>query len=190
MKCKNCGAENTGNVKYCYACGEQLATGGTVMERFPQYHFMPTSLVDFKGQRINYLWIFLSILVILTLLILVIVYFVNDDWREENTIFLFIAYWVVLGLLFRPKYFRFLSRRAKKHPLPTEFCDYVQNADKKVRYVFVVKNDKWGVYDKKRRSLQIPMEYDKLEWTSTVGVLLATKNDDKYRITINDEKLA
>ena len=49
MKCPNCGVENREGASFCRACGAKLAPQATnIMDKFPDYDFVPTNLIDWK----------------------------------------------------------------------------------------------------------------------------------------------
>ena len=52
MKCPKCKIENPEEAKYCRNCGYKLVGGSfvssIVMDRFPEYKFIPTNFIDWK----------------------------------------------------------------------------------------------------------------------------------------------
>lgn len=49
MKCSNCGTENIDCAKFCRRCGLELGKNTVnVMDKYPKYNFVPTSLMKWK----------------------------------------------------------------------------------------------------------------------------------------------
>lgn len=58
MKCPNpnCGVENREGASFCRACGAKLAPQATnIMDKFPDYNFVPTNLIDWKKPRLGWI---------------------------------------------------------------------------------------------------------------------------------------
>ena len=49
MKCSKCGTENIDCAKFCRSCGHELVENTVnVMDKYPKYNFVPTSLMQWK----------------------------------------------------------------------------------------------------------------------------------------------
>ena len=103
MKCPNpnCGVENREGASFCRACGTRLAPQATnIMDKFPDYNFVPTNLIDWKKPWLARIvrFVFLIILCISVIKLFICLYaWINpivdsekavaeikhDDWGDE-----------------------------------------------------------------------------------------------------------
>ena len=91
---------------------------------------------------------------------------------------------LIFGMLFRRSFARgFRTReRLKKH------ADYVQDMERE-EFVFMLKDDKFGVYNVRKAKVQIPTVYDKLGWKEYGQLLHATQGGRRYVMDIYGNEL-
>lgn len=91
---------------------------------------------------------------------------------------------LIFGVLFRRSFVRGFRRRErlKKH------ADYVQDMERE-EFVFMLKDDKFGVYNVRKAKVQIPTVYDKLGWKEYGQLLHATQGGRQYMMDIYGNEL-
>ncbi len=184
MTCQHCGAKNKLGSIFCHDCGEGL--GGTIMDMYPEYKFVPASLRKIKGRTKHWLWLLPPVLFGLFIL-----------WGTSSFVFLpeFLGYneidsviicsFISVILLFIILY---MTYQILKSTPWASVADYVQDSEC-AQYVFFVKDKKFGVYDQKKRKIQIPAEYDFLCWKQENQVLKAMKDGEGLYLDINNNVL-
>lgn len=187
MKCRKCGAENPDDARYCRACGEALA-GGNAMERLADYHFVPVSIAQLRGvPKARLAWRLLF-----PFLLVVTFFFVNAlIWMALAHIFGWGAGLLCLvlivkkgGLLDRSFPNRFKAAQLRKE------ADYIQSYKSSAeKFVFILKDDKFGVYDVEKFKVQIPPIYDELSWKEQKRLLYAAQGGRRYVIDIYGNEL-
>ena len=174
MRCERCGTENPDDARYCRACGEKMEEENP-LKRFEGYNFKPVRMVKWKtGEAMGKF--FLLLLCFLFSVLGVIVTIETSEW---GGIFItgIMAFISGIGL-------RWFFRRAFTWRAQLEKCaDYVQDLEED-EYVFILKNDKVGVFSTKRCKVQLPAVYDWLAWTKFGETLYATQNGQRFLMNI------
>lgn len=201
MICKTCNTRNLESATYCRSCGSVLYSSyETIPDKFPEYEFIPTSLIRIPGNR-N--WRFIVAPYCLILLIAACFYDSYFGAAEvAGTIGALIE--VVITLILAC----FISK--KTHPIDiSNIADYIEDSkyllivkdslfglhcvknsklkfrEKSSKYLLIVKDNLFGLYNTKKRKIQIPCKYNYLSWKSLENTLVATlDNDSKVTIDI------
>lgn len=98
ITCPNCKTTNTEGAKFCRSCGAELFSQPTnVMDRFPEYFFVPTNLIDWKrpkAARIRTRFLYLLLLVAVVFSVYSIIVCLNPsidsgskwdtNWNDEH----------------------------------------------------------------------------------------------------------
>lgn len=173
-----------------------------VMLRFPQYGFVPVNIIWIRP---NY-WIRLIIIVATTLLLLALIPLViaMTDFSEgkshtgETLSASFFMLFIMFGLFpflitaiacrhpFR-KAFPRNKRRRKKMALYMDYIQYSKNW--RGRYLFIVKDNQFGLYDLRKLRIQIPTVYDQLWWQTEGAVLMGIKDGRNVLLDIYGHEL-
>lgn len=186
MKCSDCNTINEDNARFCRNCGQTLSIYNTVMDKYPEYKFKPTSVYKLKrrpGWMI--LSIFLSLIWLLVLIngfTCIVLYLKGDDFVGVvvGTILL-----IVCGLLI------FVVRKCfdlGKNDI-SSIADYV-STERAGEYLIIVKDGKFGLLSNRTRKVQIPCIYNYLKWDIPDKILIARKASSKIKIDIYNNTLS
>jgi len=185
--CNNCGSDNETFATFCHKCGAQLKNSN-LLDRYPEFGFMPTSLSRAKGLLRNYIsaWVcgvlaMISVAAIISGSLYMV--YCNDSHDECKAI---ITVGGVFTIICLPL---FISNKKKLHQNISESADYIQTKESIRRFPIVVNNDKMGIYDVASRSLIIPCKYDYMEWKQKGEILSVIENGSKYYIDIQGNVL-
>lgn len=194
MICNICGSDNLSNSKYCRKCGEELGIyEKNIIEMYPHHEFKPASLESLKGK--SYMWFIIIPLIILSiycfaLTFLCIAWSISDFNRESEL-------WVVdllgfigalCGVVICVWLIRLFYKKSKQIKM-SKFADYVSAASPFSKYVIIVKDGRFGLYSKESRKIQIPCEYEYLEWDKRDTILKAKKSSSLIKIDIHNNEL-
>ena len=177
MICNNCKAENSEDTKFCRNCGKPLEL--STIDRYPQLKLKPTSVYKLEPfPAMHYGVLFMSLLLFLMSLVAYVDDKAGDAPWELPTIsfIIFIIYFLIFRKQILPQ---------KIH----DVADYFQSTQNK--YVFIIKDGKFGVYNRLKHIVQIPCQYTFLQWKINFKVLTATTPDGKtFDIDIKNNKLS
>lgn len=187
MRCTNpdCKSENPAGAQFCHRCGRPLEV--ITIDRWPEYNLKPTSICRLKGKtKYKRLIIFYLFAIAILSTFIIAIYITCDGelfyGKEDglNAFILFLEVFFIIMSIFH-------GCKAKNQDLK-HVADYFQQTDNK--YVIIIKDGKFGVYNRKKRKVQIPCEYSYLSWKSEIGILSATAtNGETYNIDINNNRL-
>ena len=152
----------------------------SILEKFPQYGFQPTSLCNKRPAGRKWLCGFLIPIELFatTYTIDGIVYAIS--W-ELDMLFLWI-YGFIIGITIVVLTIRWLVRT----PRIASIADYIQS--KKGITIFV-RDSKWGILNNRNHKVLVPAVYDKLSWLQMKKTLRAYKDGETYVIDINNNRL-
>lgn len=162
------------------------------IERFPEFNFKPSSLLfsvdgDIRKYYKKRVTSLISILVSLSILA-VIIGFAIEGWDED--VFSAISFSLLISFIIIPCFIPRWKKRVKLAYLNKETDYYPLDFLKgKFRYYIVVKDAKFGVWDRKKNRFQIQAEYDRLSWKEPQLLLDASKDSDKFVITNAGQRL-
>lgn len=182
MKCKNCNTDNNENVRYCRNCGTFLYDEQSIIDKYPEFNFAPTSVFKPKG---NPLWL-PSILLCLSAIccgiyLITTRRFTFNPSRGE--------FYTFLAIFILPLAAIFLNKWVNQFNA-TKFADYIETQPKTKKYSIIVKNKKFGLLNTYEKRIQIPCQYDFLSWSTPGMVLNAVKNESHLKCDIYGNKLA
>lgn len=185
MKCNTCGVENDLDSLYCRHCGN-IIKKQSVLEKYPEYHFLPSSLYKIKGE-LKYK--FARIISIIAAIIgtIVCLHLCLDPYYhywDENTIIGVLLIPVVISLI----YFGFHYSNLSRNYDISNIVDYFEKTN--INYAFIIKNEKFGVFDKRTGTVCIPIEYSSLSWKVQGKILNALCYGREFLIDINNNKLS
>ncbi len=173
-----------------------------VMLRFPQYGFVPTSLIRFRPN----FWVRGITIVFFTGLILILAvmgfYEPTPGYQLVDSGRLMLATMITtFCMTVLPAYA--ITAVACRHPLRRAFpgisprvrrfyqdIDYSQEFHNHTAgFVFVVTDDKFGLLDVQSLRMQIPPVYDQLSWYTPGSVLLAIDDGRKVLLDLYGNEL-
>ena len=119
------------------------------------------------------------------------------DYAGDITVLLFVSFLLLGALPF------FITAIVSKHPFRKAFpqnkrqrkrnaqdMDYIQSPEKRrARYLFIVKDNQFGLYDLRKLRIQIPAVYDQLWWQTEGAVLMGIKNGRNVLLDIYGHEL-
>lgn len=186
MKCIYCNSINIEGSRFCRNCGKELSEGN-IMDAFPNYDFVPVSVlkwpVSFAWKLLFYLSMFLIIISILFELNMIEPY----QWRPEHYL-PFMLLWG--GILCISIFMLAYSYKKKTPPHFAQLADYIQRiSSNSPRYLFFCKNGKMGVLDIKRCEVQIPARYDVLKWKTSQSIIIAKRDNQTSYLDIYGKEL-
>ncbi len=187
ITCNHCGSKNEPGCAYCYNCGKEI--DATIMDLYPEYHFVPASLKKVPGKfwSVRLLWLFPLFGIIGAILWPSFYYVVFPDWLhicgdEKDLICILFAFIYVYSALL-------ICHKNPKPVFLTAIADYIQDANTSENYLFIVKDKKFGLYNQKKRKIQIEAKYDCLSWKQKDMILSAMKDGKSLTIDINNNAL-
>ena len=188
QNCKSCGAANVDEARFCRLCGKMLAEPASskdpivnVINLYPEYKFMPASMVTLGPPFKNYFYTF--VFGVLSLVAIGVgINFLGRTRTVDDAPICFAA-GVVFIILF--SVFRYKCRRREIDP---EVADYVQGKGSPYRYF--VKNHKFGLLNVSTYKVQIPALYDEMRRKDKKGQIYVVRDGaDTYEIDINGNRL-
>lgn len=184
-----------------------MASAANVIDRFPGYSFVPASSFQMRANMTARTWLvfitcvcgLLAAISMAYFLAIFILYYVMERWTDAwisaiGWLFLVICLINVAGLFVLHRVSpmgrqAFPQRWRRRHGLAAEF-DYIQPYGvATARYAFFVKNGRFGLYDLHAIRVQIPANYDRLEWKLADHTLLATQGGEKFYLDIQGQRL-
>lgn len=164
----------------------------TIMEKFPEYGFKPTSLYNKRvsGRK----WLFALYVfggtiggVYLVSGVVALFVYIILGWDEDKadriggitTLVLFIVVYMPLFLTKIILWYR-------KGILSSAFADYIQT---KGKMRFFVKDGKFGLVKGSNNKILVPANYDKLTWNQRYETIMATLNGTSFLIDIYNNRL-
>lgn len=160
----------------------------SVMERFPEYSFMPTTLCDKRSPwRLISLIFFISMILTLSVLAHATLFYLyknlyGDVPDEELQVF---SWPLIIGII-DVFILIVIINWYKKGPRLSQVADYVQQRE---ILTIVVKNDKMGVLTMNTYQIFVPIIYDKLSWEQKGKLLRAELNGESFLIDIHNNRL-
>ena len=195
MKCNNCKIENPNGARFCRGCGSVLSNVRSVMELYPEYSLTPASVFKLKPYMafkffvilLSIPYVFITICVFIASIINMIYYYTTVDAIVTIcSLFALIIYYV---FLIKTEYLLSPNRFRKRKKQLSEY-DYIQDyTSRNEQYVFIVKNQKFGLYNVMRIKIQLTPDYDFLSWKTKGKILNATKNGRQFLIDIDGNEL-
>lgn len=181
MRCNHCKTENVPGMKFCHSCGKPLECN--TIDRYPELKLKPASSYRLKKRPLTIVLLVIYVLVTTAMSAIGVVFCIKSLMGEGNTFNIILPLLIlpaILLIIFGRRWF--LSHNLHK------IADYFQTTNKK--YVIIIKNGKFGVYNRNKRKVQIPCDYAYLKWKSDIGILSATTVDgETYDIDINNRRL-
>ena len=179
MLCNNCKTENTSGVKFCHSCGKPLEC--SMIDRYPELKLKPTSVYKLPHRPLTVTTIILYILVCgVGFLGLITVWELIGHNRVTLVFGLFCS--LVMALLPVVGFDIFKRQNLKA------VADYFETTNNK--YVFIIKDGKFGLYNRNKRKVQIPCAYTCLQWKPNLKILVATTPEgETFDIDIYNNKL-
>lgn len=92
--------------------------------------------------------------------------------------------WILVVILIIKRTIKALSIRSQKY---IQEADYVEKTWRFSKYIFFVKDRKFGLFDKVE--IVIPAEYDRLSWKEKGRILVAERNGETFLIDIFGNRL-
>ena len=187
MHCKYCNSDNSQGAKFCRSCGKELEPEAVnTLDRYPEYNLAPSSVrkpQSYFAYRF-YLWLASFFLIAglyfgLGLTILGLSSSKKDPFLFGSLILfvsIFLAYIVVK-----------MRKKAKRHDI-SKICDCFQQSATR-RYIMILKDGKFGVYDKKNGAVTVPCSYQYLAWKSYPEYMAATQGVNTLYIDIHNNHL-
>lgn len=200
MKCNKCSVENPDGAKFCRSCGNILPDVGTVMELYPEYNLIPTTIFKLKPYMMYTIFFVLFSILYLFFALYAFVggisMFVYEQWHGHNeecylflgvggliALIIYYAIWLKKEYLLSPNHYRKRKKRLFEY-------DYIQSyTSRREQYVFIVKNQQFGLYDVKRIKIQLMPDYELLSWKTKGEILNATKNGRQFLIDVYGNEL-
>ncbi len=185
MICKHCNTENADDAQFCHSCGKSLmGTSKNIMDLYPEYKFIPTNLEKWELNGICAVCVILSGCFIYAALALIVVFFYDNNIPLLVSAIVFLCGLIPCFVVFKK------NHPSKNAPKLSEIADYVQKPrSTKTKYYFYIKDGKFGVLDVSKYKVQIPAQYDKLEWREKGRYLNAIKDSENIIIDINGKIL-
>lgn len=192
QNCKSCGAANVDEARFCRLCGKMLAGSVSVPEPskepivnvinlYPEYKFMPASMVTLGPPFKNYFYAFIFGVLGLVAIGAGIGCLGSRSTNEYAPV-CFAAAIVLLIVFF---IFRHKCRRREIDP---DVADYVQGKGSPYRYF--VKNHKFGLLNVSTYKVQIPALYNEMRRKDKKGQIYVVRDGaDTYEIDINGNRL-
>ena len=197
MKCPNCNTENRDNAMFCRNCGNILEENTiSIREQFPEYDFIPTTMKKVNSR--SYWWVKIVMLLVLLITIIVVsitlIMFGTDGfsyypWLDpgHRTQFYIGCFCLIPAIFVVFSIKRIYCKNTQIDV--SSIVDYIEGRKESSIYKFVVKDSKFGLYNLKTMSFQIPCEFDYLSWLTTNKILKASIDGRQYEIDINGNKL-
>lgn len=183
------------------------ATTASFLDRYPGYRFVPATAYKMRpnmGARTAVVFItcvcaLLAAIFMAYFLAVFILYYIMERWTDSwmpvlAGLFLILSIVNVAGIVVIHRFSSlgrqaFPSRWRRRKGLAAEF-DFIESYDgTAARYVFIVKNGRFGLYDLRKVCTQIPPAYDRLEWKTKDATLLATKDGQRFYVDIQGHRL-
>lgn len=181
MTCNNCKTENETGMKFCHCCGKPLEL--STIDRYPQLKLKPTSSYRLKKRPLSIFLMIIYTLVTTVMSAIGVVFCIKSLMGESDTFNDILPFFIIPAILLI-----ILGRRWFRSHNLNKIADYFQTTNKK--YVFIIKNGKFGVYNRNKHKIQIPCEYTYLQWKPNVEILIATTpNGETFYIDIYNNKL-
>lgn len=192
QNCKSCGAANVDEARFCRLCGKMLAESApvpasssepivNVINLYPEYKFMPASMVTLGPPFKNYFYTFIFGVLSLVAIGVGIGSLGSRNTTEYAPICFAAA--VVLIILFFV--FRYKCRRREIDP---DVADYVQAKGSPYRYF--VKNHRFGLLNVSTYKVQIPAVYNDMHRKNKKEQIYVVRdNTGTYEIDINGNRL-
>lgn len=192
MICQYCNTDNPYDAEYCRTCGKVMRAR-TVMEQFSNLDFVPVTLLNLKslkGVRFFFLATFFIIGSLMTLLGIAAAFFENEPFNLVIALLFFIGCLLVFIIALKCKVLEkaypnyFLKKKLSRE------VDYIQK-DFSINegYIFMVKDNKFGLYNTKQYKVQLPAIYDLLSWKIKGQILNAQQKERQYVIDIYGSEL-
>ncbi len=209
--CPTCQTSNPGSAQFCAACGTSLqtTTASSMMQKYPELKLEPTSIYSWKS---NYKSIFGSLLIfsffilfylvgsIIGIIVSITLFGINDFFHHTDGGISLMIFGISLPIAI---IFYFIVKRSKskldnfnKNIKPTlqTIADYIQaykygGTKKHPKYVFFVKDSKFGVMNVTEFKVAIPAQYDEIAWREPNRILTVTKGSETYDIDIFGNQL-
>lgn len=154
----------------------------SILEKFPQYGFQPTSLCNKRPAGRKWLCGFLiPIELYATAATIAGIVDAVSSFLDLLQLFLCIIGFII-GITIVVLTIRWLVRTPRK----ASIADYIQS--KKGITIFV-RNRKFGILNNRNHKVLVPAEYDKLSWLQMKKTLRAYKDGETYVIDINNNRL-
>lgn len=188
MKCEYCNTVNPDDAKICRMCGKDLKPQ-TIIERYHQYQFLPTTLAKLKGSLWARFFLIIWTLFFLFILINIIYLIVEEQHLKEPAVFITIMVFLLIILTACKLLVKSFPNKFRRKRLIKQ-ADYIQTYKScKEKFVFYVKDNKFGLYDVKRFKVQLPANYDSLSWNIDNQILNVDQNGRQYTIDIYGNEL-
>lgn len=209
--CPTCHTSNPGSAQFCAACGSALQThtASNMMQKYPDLKLRPTSIYSWQSNyKSNYLCpLILGIVFLLYTLAGLIGIFVNiyeygikdfihhSDGGISLMVFsIFLPVTIVSYLIVKWSKKKLDNFNEDIKPTLPKLADYIQEykyggTEKHPKYVFFVKDNKFGVMNVTEFKVAIPAQYDEIAWREPNRILTVTKGNETYDIDIFGNQL-
>jgi RNA polymerase subunit RPABC4/transcription elongation factor Spt4 len=151
MKCKNCGAENPDDAKYCRQCGREMIDSSIKWIDISLVKVNPSAGYVFLD-----IILFIAFGVFVACFIACTEHYLNyhEDW-DNSMYFLLITSFILFFILCY-----MLTYKKRKTSEIRNVASAIENSDRNDRYL--TKAGKYGLYDWRRKKVLLPVEYDSL----------------------------
>ena len=165
--------------------------GRSMMEKFPEMDLVPTSLYDWKKPKRSRVLSVIFFSVSILPLFIGVGFFMGGRNDGAEVSFTCALFCLLLGYLFFARYPK------KGSPTLSSLADYIQQyrykrktrLGKKPQFVFFAKDSLFGVMNVADYKVQIPAEYERMDWKVKDSIISVTKGGHDFFIDINGERL-
>lgn len=200
--CPTCHTSNPGSAQFCAACGMPLLTkSSNPMQKYPQYKLQPTSLFHWDTQKLPYFSIIICFIALAFSLSvagwnLSAAFGANFDYSSDKFYLSIGILFSVLSIILCLHIYKLFTKHKElepQTPLP-KLADYIQEykyggTSKHPKYVFFVKDNKFGVMNVTEFKVAISAQYDEIAWREPNRILTVTKGNETYDIDIFGNQL-
>ena len=165
--------------------------GRSMMEKFPEMDLVPTSLYDWKKPKRSRVLSVIFFSVSILPLFIGVGFFMGGRNDSAEVSFTCALFCLLLGYLFFARYPK------KGSPTLSSLADYIQQyrykrktrLGKKPQFVFFAKDSLFGVMNVADYKVQIPAEYERMDWKVKDSIISVTKGGHDFFIDISGERL-
>ena len=195
--CPTCHTSNPGSAQFCAACGTPLQPIkiSNAILKYPRLKLQPTTLynwdVELPEKYQTILTIAFGIIFYSIIIFLAPLYLGKQTWAKFRAVLSTCIGGLLLLFSFIQKIRLIIkSKRVKLSSL----ADYIQEykyggTSKHPKYVFFVKDNKFGVMNVTEFKVAIPAQYDEIAWREPSRILTVTKGNETYDIDIFGNQL-
>ena len=194
--CPTCHTSNPGSAQFCAACGSALPSTLLVnpMLQYKQLRLQPTSLYGWQSlsKWPFYCFIFTTSIIFLWGIGWAIGTLFEPYWHIIPEVTL--VWCIILAFFIWQSYCSYKYTFKKSDKSLSSLADYIQEykyggSKQHPKYVFFVKDNKFGVMNVTEFKVAIPAQYDEIAWREPNRILTVTKGNETYDIDIFGNQL-